>query len=285
MLSIFTIPKSFVGHNSIIQRNAIRSWMQLSPQCEIILFGDDLGVAETAHKLGVKHIPLIEKNLYGTPLLGSAFSKAQEVAKHEMIMYVNADMIIFQDIIEAVMNIDINKYLLCGRRWDMEISHEIDFSSDTWAEELQRRATTESTLHGLSGMDYFIFPRNLVDMPMFAVGRPGWDSWLVYDMRSRGIPVTNATEVITAIHQNHDYSHSIFGEKKKVGGPECKENLRIAGGLTNMLTLRDADWLLTKSGMRRPDIPMVIFSLISLWYPWRLLLAMKRKLQNLVGGN
>ena len=61
MLTIFGIPKSFEGHNKIIQRNAIQSWLKLCPKCEIILFGDDEGVLETSNELGVKHIQFIEK--------------------------------------------------------------------------------------------------------------------------------------------------------------------------------------------------------------------------------
>jgi hypothetical protein len=48
-----------------------------------------------------------------------------------------------------------------------------------------------------------------------------------------------------------------------------------------MLTLRDADWILGEHRLKRPDFPMRLFSMLSLFYPWRLLLAIKRKLQNM----
>ena len=280
MLTIFTIPKSFKEHNKIIQRNAIKSWFKLRPAAEIILFGDDDGVAETAHELGGKHIPSIEKNEFGTPLLSSAFSSAQKVAKNNILMYANSDVIFFQDLIEAVQRIDKPAFLMCGRRWDLDVKEEIDFENGEWATKLREKVLKEGKPHGLSGMDYFIFPRNLVNMPPFAVGRPAWDSWLIYDMRFRRIPVIDATEAITVIHQNHDFSHSRFGEKKRVGGPEWQRNIEIAGGLTNMMTLRDADWVLGKNGLKRPGFPMRLFSILSLCYPWRVLLAVKRKFQN-----
>ena len=282
MLTIFAIPKPFVGLNETIQKNAIKSWIQLKPECEIILFGDDDGVAETAHELNVKHIPSIEKNEFGTSLLSSAFGTVQNVAKNNVLMYANSDVIFFQDLIEAVQRIDKSSFLLCGRRWDLDVTKEIDFEDRGWNEELLDKIKKEGKRHGLSGMDYFVFPRNTIDMPTFAVGRPGWDSWLIYDMRFRKIPVIDATGAITVIHQNHDFSHSKFGEKKRVGGPEWQKNIEIAGGLTNMLTLRDADWVLGKNGLRRPDFPMRLFSMLSLCYPWRVLLAVKRKFQNRV---
>lgn len=281
MITFFAIPKPFRGHINVIQRNAIQSWLSLRPACEIILLGDDEGVKETAEEFGVLHVPDVKKNEFGTPLLGSAFSFAQKLAKNDVLMYVNSDVIFFQDLIEALQRVDKPAFLMCGRRWDLDIKEEVDFANNGWAGKLRERVKNEGKPHGLSGMDYFIFPRNLVNMPAFAVGRPGWDSWLIYDMRSRRIPVIDATEAITVIHQNHDFSHSKFGEKKRVGGPEWQKNIEIAGGLTNMMTLRDANWVLDKRGVRRPPFPGCVFSLLSLFYPWRLLLSVKRRLQTL----
>ncbi len=278
-VTIFTIPKAFMGHINVIQRNAIRSWLSLRPACEIILLGDDEGVKETAEEFDVLHVPDVGKNEFGTPLLSSAFGSAQKLAENNILMYANSDVIFTQDLIEAVQRIDKPAFLMCGRRWDLDVTEEIDFKDNGWTGELHEKVKKEGTLHGLSGLDYFVFPRNLVNMPAFAVGRPGWDSWLIYDMRSRRVPVINATGAITVIHQNHDFSHSKFGEKKRVGGPEWQRNIQIAGGLTNMLTLRDANWVLDENGLRRPDFHMRLFSTLSLFYPWRFVLSVKRRLQ------
>ena len=48
MFTFFTTAKPFRGHNGIIQRNALKSWMLLHPDAEVILFGDEEGVAGTA---------------------------------------------------------------------------------------------------------------------------------------------------------------------------------------------------------------------------------------------
>ena len=45
MLTLFSTCKPFHGHNGVIQRNALKSWRLLHPDIEIILFGDDEGVA------------------------------------------------------------------------------------------------------------------------------------------------------------------------------------------------------------------------------------------------
>ena len=56
MITIFTIPKPFKGHIKIIQINAVRSWLKLRPSCQVILFGDEEVVAETAEELGIQHV-------------------------------------------------------------------------------------------------------------------------------------------------------------------------------------------------------------------------------------
>lgn len=280
MLTIFSIPKSFNGHSNITQRNAIQSWTLLRPKCEIILFGDDEGVAEAAAEFGALHVPGVKKNECGTPLLDSAFNLAQKLAKNNTLVYVNADIILMSDFIPAIQKIKKQLFLMSGRRWDLDIKEEIDFDDPDWENKLRNLISRNGKLHGLSGMDYFIFPRNLqLSLPSFAVGRPGWDNWLIYNTRSLKIPVIDATEAITIIHQNHDYSHSPFGRKAKVDGPELQQNIKLAGGSVNMCTLRDADWVLTKEELRKSKFPRRIFTILSLFYPWRFLLSIKRRLQ------
>ena len=76
MLTLFAIPKPFLGHSETIQRNAIRSWTLLQPRPEIIVFGDDDGTKETAKEFGVHYEPEIARNDYGTPLLHDLFERA-----------------------------------------------------------------------------------------------------------------------------------------------------------------------------------------------------------------
>ncbi|MBU1863857.1 MAG: hypothetical protein KKH94_09365 [Candidatus Omnitrophica bacterium] len=282
MLTLFTIPKSFNGHINVIQRNAITSWTQLKPRCEVILFGDDEGVAEFAREVGVTHVSDIAKNEHGTPLLSSAFTMAKALAHNEIIGYVNSDIVILSDFIQAVAKVTKPFFLMSGRRWDLDIKNRIDFI-DNWEEKIRLAMRAHGCLHGFSGIDYFIFPRTLtINLPEFAVGRPGWDNWFIWDSKQRGIPVIDATEMITAIHQNHGYSHLRGGWKDWLQGPESKNNFTLAGGLTQMLTLRDADWVLKSDGVHRPSFPNLLFSSLSRFYMWRLILAVKRNVNNIL---
>ena len=57
-------------------------------------------------------------------------------------------------------------------------------------------------------------------------------------------------EVVTAVHQNHDYSHASGGAKEVVWtGPEAAANLKLAGGPDRQFTLYDANLLLTPKGL------------------------------------
>ena len=76
----------------IIQRNAVTSWTRISPRPEIILFGDETGTAEIAREFVVRHVPDVKRNDKGTPYLSDLFEKAQSLASHPSLCYVNADI-------------------------------------------------------------------------------------------------------------------------------------------------------------------------------------------------
>jgi len=255
MLTIFTVPKPFKGHISVIQKNAIKSWTLLKPSCEIILFGDEEGVEETAQELGLCHIKDIAKNEYGTPLLSDVFTKAHREARNGILCYVNTDIILLQDFIVAIEVLRILKeeaYLMVGQRWDVDIGVPWDFSEEHWQEKLHEYLRNQAKLHPPAGSDYFVFPRDYFgSIPPFAVGRAGWDNWMIYNARSNKIPVIDATAVTTVIHQNHDYSHVKQNIGNTYENPESARNREIIGDINRIYTLKDANLLLTSKGLTR----------------------------------
>ena len=248
MLSIFSIPKPFRGHIGTIQRNAIQSWLQLSPPCEVILCGNDPGVAEAAAEYGVRHLPQVARNAYGTPLLDSAFELAQQVARERLIVYVNADIIFLSDLIASVRRVTAQRFLMVGQRWDLDVNAPIDFKSDHWEQTLRRQTSSRGVLHPPAGSDYFIFPKGMMgEIPAFVVGRPGWDNWFIYRARALGIPVIDATGANTVIHQNHDYSHLQEDATVSNGGSsDAYYNLKLFGDQAPLFTLYNATHLLTR---------------------------------------
>ncbi|RMF41553.1 MAG: hypothetical protein D6755_12485 [Anaerolineae bacterium] len=127
-------------------------------------------------------------------------------------------------------------FLLVGQRWDLDVTEALDFSPG-WETRLRARVQAEGRLHPPAGSDYFIFPRAaFTEMPDFAIGRAGWDNWMIYRARTLGWPVVDGTPSILAVHQNHDYSH-LPGGKPHYDLEESRLNTRLAGGERHMYTL------------------------------------------------
>ena len=153
MLTLFTVPKAFRNHIGVIQSNAIQSWVRLSPSCDVILFGDEEGIAEAASRCKVQHVPEVFRNQYGTPLLNDLFEKAYTKATHNIMCYVNADIILTSDLIRAVERIRQGEkpFLLVGRRWDIDFEKALNFEQTNWEAQLRvyvRRRTAPTTCAG-----------------------------------------------------------------------------------------------------------------------------------------
>jgi hypothetical protein len=94
MLTFFSTAKAFEGHSGIIQRNALKSWKLLDPEVEVILFGDEPGVAEVCREMGLRHEPHVERHESGMKYLDYMFKRAQEIARHPYLCYSNCDIIL-----------------------------------------------------------------------------------------------------------------------------------------------------------------------------------------------
>ncbi len=284
MITFFSNPRPFKDPFDQIQRNAIQSWKRVCPDCQIILFEDEEGTTfKAAEEIGVQFVKDRQTSQFGTPMLNSSFKKAKEMYNSEVIVQISTDIILTDNFVPSVQRLlKIMKgkpFFMSGRRWDLDISEKIDFTQENWQKKIMGLAKKQGKLHGLSAMDYWVLSRNIpFEFPPFVIGRIGTDSWLVYKLRSMNIPVVDATEVIDIIHQSHPYPRKV--EDSFI--IEEKRNIRLAGGLTNLLTLREADWLLTKQGLIRPKFPRRIFSELALFYPWRILFLLKRKINRLL---
>ncbi len=253
-LTIFTAPKPFTNpHIALIQRNAIRSWQALGPEVEIIVMGEEEGLAEAATELGVRHIPEVDRNAQGTPLVSALFALAREASPAPLQAYVNADILLFADFVAAARQVaeQRKKFLIVGQLWDLEVSEPLDLMPG-WQDRFQRRIDAEGRLHPPAGSDYFVYPRDcFTDLPPLAVGRAGWDNWMIFFARWQGWEVVDATQAVRIVHQNHDYSH-LPGGQPHYRLPESGENVRLAGGKRAIFHLEDASSRLSPDGRLQP---------------------------------
>lgn len=253
LMTIFTAPKPFTNpHIALIQRNAIRSWLELGPEVEVLLIGQEDGLAEFAAEMDIPHLPDVARNKEGTPLVSSIFALAREYSRTSLLAYVNADIILLPDFVETARSVaaQASNFLLVGQRWDMNITTPLDVSPG-WQARLLESARRENRLHPRGGSDYFIYPRAaFANMPAFAVGRAGWDNWMIYAARYDGAAVVDTTAGINIIHQDHDYSHLPQGQPH-YRLPETFENVRLGGGKLTIFKLDDTNRRLVDGRLAR----------------------------------
>jgi hypothetical protein len=255
---VFSIPKPFLGHIGVIQRNALGSWKRLGEGVQVILHGNDEGVAEAAWEAGVDHAPDIERNDYGTPLVNSAFSTAVRLARNPLLCYVNGDVMLADQLIRAAASIGMKNFLMVGRRWNVDITEPWDFSDPQWHNKLVAFARGRGVLSRDYAIDYFVFPRDselTIQLP-FAVGRPRWDNYFLFRCRQLRYPLIDATNVVTAVHQNHDYAHLPNGDPVIFGGPEADANIKLHGDGARLFSIVDATHQLTEFGLKKIRSPI-----------------------------
>ncbi len=253
-LTIFTAPKPFANpHIATIQRNAIQSWLHLGPEVEVLLVGEETGVAEVADEYNLRLLSEVARNKSGTPLVSSIFSVARQASQAPLLAYLNADIMLLPDFTVAAKQVarQLSHFLIIGQRWDLEVQTALDFS-DNWDSRLRSKVKNEGQLHLPAGSDYFIFPRSLFhELPNFAIGRAGWDNWMIYFARQQGWAVVDGTPSIMVIHQNHDYSH-LPGSKPHYELDESLVNEALAGGSANLYMVLDSDKQLINGKIRQP---------------------------------
>ncbi|MBU0510083.1 MAG: hypothetical protein KKD28_01190 [Chloroflexi bacterium] len=276
-LTIFTAPKPFTDpHINIIQRNAIQSLLHLndsvapgesvtrrpghapdhgsagSNPVQVILVGDEDGLAETAAEFAVLHLPDVARNEWGTPLVSSIFALAREASEGPLLAYVNADILLRPDFVETARTVasQVEKFLVVGQRWDLAVTQDLAFTPN-WDQRLRVEVQSRGELHAPAGSDYFIFPRSIfTDIPDFAIGRAGWDNWMIYCALQNRWPVVDATAALMIVHQNHDYSH-LPGGVAHYDLEETQINASLGGGMRNMYMTLDASHEFVGGRVRR----------------------------------
>jgi hypothetical protein len=259
LLTIFSAPKPFTNpHINVIQRNAIQSWTHLGDDVEVFLVGEETGLAEAAADCGVRLLPDVQRNDSGTPLVSSIFDLARRASRSPFLVCVNADVMLLPDIIQAARQISrqADAFLLIGQRWDLDVRQLLSFETG-WQDRLRQDVRQRGALHAPAGSDYFLFPRQLFsEMPDFAIGRAGWDNWMIYHARCQKWKVVDGTPSVMVIHQDHDYSH-LPGGKPHYTLPESRQNETMAGGSANLYMVLDSDRQLVNGRLRPPKWTLI----------------------------
>lgn len=215
-------------------------------------------MAEVAQEYKVRQLTDVRRNEAGTPLVSSIFELARHASQAPLLTYINADVMLLPAFVESARQVSqqLEHFLLIGQRWDLDVRRMLDFSPG-WGKRLLADVKARGQLHLPAGSDYFVFPRALFsEMPNFAIGRAGWDNWMIYHARKQGYPVVDGTPSIITIHQDHDYSH-LPGGRPHYELEESRHNEALAGGSANLYMVLDSDSQLIDNKVRRPRISLV----------------------------
>jgi hypothetical protein len=289
MLTIFATPKPFKGHFDVIQRNAIGSWTHLTPAPQIILFGNSEGAKEIAEEFSLEHVPQVESNEFGTPYLRSLIAEAQNLARYDMLCYVNADIILTAGFERAVEQVraKMKSFLMVGRRMNMWVKEPIHFDAN-WRARLNQEIAARAIPGDHTGIDFFVFPKAFYrTIPPLVIGRAWFDQWMIKAALEQRDPVVDTSPLVPIVHQNHDYTHVQGGSNWVLGGVEAERNLEICGG-KHAYTLLDASHELRPDGrirrvfLRRPAFRAREFlwrAMVEKTHPLRKKLGLYRKAQ------
>src|SRR5947207_4528868 len=147
MLTIFTLPKPFEGDIGRAQRNAMFSWKRLDPKGQIILCGDAPELDDIASQFELDRATGIAYNEFGTPLVSSAFRRAAELSRNEVLCYANSDLIFPPSFVTAVRYVlaELPRFLIVGECWDVSVDEEMlehdSIAGNSWEEALRERAS------------------------------------------------------------------------------------------------------------------------------------------------
>lgn len=249
MLTLFTTAKSFVGDAGLRQKNAIASWRCLDSQIQILLFGEGEGYADVVDAYGLEWVRGVQTSESGCPRIDSMFRLAGQLARFPVRAYLNCDIILMDDVLDAIECIPFERYLMVSQRRNLAV-HGALSESPGWMDSLRNELAAGGVLDDPSAIDMFLYRGEIwSDLPPLVVGRGGYDNLLVFSCRRNRIPVVDVTDVVTLIHQKHDYSHLKDGAREVFGGKDALANLANAGNVSNLFTIVHADWRLTSKGL------------------------------------
>lgn len=199
------------------QRNAVRSWVQL-PRCRVLLIGEESTPADYGFNTGL--VVDVRRSDLGIPQIDSLFEVAHAWSPDELLLYVNADIILWDSIILAIEACakKFPRFLMVGQRTNIGLPGPMDRG-----DERVLRRVAKGELYHPCGCDYFGFTRGLwSEIPPYAVGRTTFDNWLIWSALDAGNPVIDVTKSVTVAHQKHPIPNL------EAMGPDAKINRELA---------------------------------------------------------
>ena len=223
-MTFLTAAKDFSGQSGELQKAALANWRHVCPEAEIVLLGGCKGAESVCQKQGVRQVFDVRATESGIPYFDAVVSWAREHARHDLLIYANADVLFPPDFGDYLAKMPVDPFLAVGQRIDL--NKNAIFDPEHFYEQLREVLHThQAEVHRPAGMDFFIFRRGMWQgLKPSVVGRGGYDSALVAYCLREGIPVIDASFAFPVVHQWHDYAHISGGQKQAHYGADARFN-------------------------------------------------------------
>lgn len=229
---IFSSPKPFRPDTEPVQRSAIRSWKAAFPKAEIFLFGKEQGLVAICREEGLEHGGTLQSHEGGGEVITPMFQQMAERFPGQPMLYLNSDIFLEPAVKETLRPLSEKEgpWIATTRRWCVPRFEGPAIDSGQW-KNFWLRTSVEGEYGDACALDLFLIRDfSLKEMPPFLIGHAGWDNWMIFHARMRGIPVIDLSAEIAAIHCEHDYAYARQNTRQdRRDGPLEDHNLRLLG--------------------------------------------------------
>lgn len=217
-----------------MQITAFHSWRRAFPEADIILFGDVSSWEKEINYLGIKRAGLLEKGKAGGEVLNGMFRAASVHAAGRTTLYLNSDIILDESSRAAVSELKnlSAPWLGSARRWCLPKMTGIPPLNEADWKVFFLKAEQNGKWGEACALDVFLFRGlSFEQMPPFLIGHRGWDNWMIFEARRKGICVVDLSRVLRVIHCDHDYSYAEGNSSPgSRDGPLEDANMAMLGG-------------------------------------------------------
>src|SRR5215469_8183888 len=129
MITILTAFKPFVGVTRVHQTNALSSWKALADDVEILVFGEPEIFAPSVEPFGARVVPGIPHAQDGRVRADTIFEFGRLHGKYDFQAYVNGDILLMRDFVNAFHTIRFPQFVMIGQRTNVDVHETISFES------------------------------------------------------------------------------------------------------------------------------------------------------------
>jgi hypothetical protein len=186
--------------SKIILEASFSSWKKLG--VEVLVYCEE-NQHSIATKYGFKLVSDFKKDTFGVPIVKSLFNETHKNYNRDFYVYLNSDIIIEEKLINIINQIELDEFMLLGRRKDIFGAPKVNYIKQSIEDIYFNLKHFKFEVHNELGIDYFAYTKGFWDlskMPKFRIARARFDHWLTGFALSQQKPVIDISKVYQPIH-------------------------------------------------------------------------------------